>query len=79
MEDAMQHDPNQHRWLKSAGQASSIGLVLVISIVIGYFFGSWLDRVFKTAPWLMLVFTLMGIVAGFIEVIRIANSLSKDE
>ena len=67
------------RWIRKAGQASSIGLVMVISIAIGYFFGSWLDRVFDTSPWLMLVFTLMGIVAGFIQMIRIANDLSRDE
>jgi len=70
---------NQGKWIRKAGQASSIGLVLVISIAIGYFFGSWLDRVFHTDPWLMLLFTLIGIVAGFTEMIRIANSLSSDE
>ena len=70
---------NQRKWMKAAGQASSIGFVLVISIAIGYFFGSWLDRRFGTEPWLMLVFTLLGITAGFIQVIRIAISLSKEE
>jgi ATP synthase protein I len=67
------------RWIRKAGLASSIGLVMVISIAIGYFFGSWLDRVFRTSPWLMLVFTIMGIVAGFVQMIRIANELSRDE
>lgn len=70
---------NQREWMRKAGLASSIGLVLAVSIAIGYFAGSWLDKVFHTAPWLMLVFTLAGIVAGFIEVIRIANTLSSDE
>lgn len=70
---------DQGKWIRAAGQASSIGLVLVISIAIGYFFGSWLDRVFGTGPWLMLVFTVMGIVAGFIEVIRIATNIIKEE
>jgi ATP synthase protein I len=70
---------DDRRWIRKAGLASSIGLVLVISITIGYFFGSWMDRIFHTEPWLMLVFTLMGIVAGFIQMIRIANDLSRDE
>ncbi len=70
---------DQGKWIRAAGQASSIGLVLVISITIGYFFGSWLDSKFGTGPWLMLVFTVMGIVAGFIEVIRIATSIIRDE
>lgn len=73
--------PNKDRdWIRSAGQASSIGLVLVISIAIGYFFGSWLDKVFhRTDQLFMIIFTLLGVAAGFIEVIRIAISLSKDE
>jgi len=70
---------DDRRWIRKAGLASSIGLVLVISISIGYFFGNWMDRIFHTEPWLMLVFTLMGIVAGFIQMIRIANDLSRDE
>jgi F0F1-type ATP synthase assembly protein I len=53
--------------------------VLAVSIAIGYFFGSWLDKKFGTTPWLMLVFTLMGIAAGFIEMFKLAQQLSKDE
>ena len=70
---------NQRKWMRGAGLASSIGLVLVIATVIGYVIGSWLDRKFHTAPWLMFVFTLMGIIAGFIQIFRIANDISKEE
>lgn len=70
---------NDRKWIRSAGQAGSIGFVLVISIAIGYFFGSWLDKVFhRTDQLFMIIFTLLGIVAGFVEVIRLAISLSKD-
>ncbi len=70
---------DDYKWVRRAASASSIGLVLVFSIVIGYFFGSWLDSKFGTTPWLMLLFTLMGIAAGFIEMIKLALQLSKDE
>ena len=54
--------------------------MLVISIAIGYFFGTWLDKVFhRTDQLFMIIFTLLGIAAGFIEAIRTAISLSKDE
>lgn len=72
-------EKNRYRWIRGAGQASTIGFVLVFSIFIGYFIGSWLDRVFHTSPWLMLLFSLMGVAAGFIEVIRIASDISKEE
>ena len=70
---------NNHKWIRKAGLASSIGLVLVFSIIIGWAFGSWLDGKLGTSPWFMLIFTLMGITAGFIEMIRIAVQLSKDD
>ncbi len=70
---------NQQKWIRGAGQASSIGLVLVVAIVIGYVIGSWLDKKLGTAPWLMFIFTLLGIIAGFIQVFRIASQLSKEE
>lgn len=70
---------NDRNWMRKAGEASSIGLVLVISIAIGYFFGNWLDGKFhRTDQLFMIIFTLLGIAAGFIEVIRLAISLSKD-
>ena len=70
---------NRRKWIRSAGLASSIGLVLVISTVIGYAFGAWLDRKLGTAPWLMLLFTLVGITAGFIEMFHILDKISKEE
>lgn len=68
-----------YKWMRKAGLASSIGFILVFSILIGWLIGSSLDRLLGTSPWLMLVFTLMGIAAGFIEVIKIAIQLSKEE
>jgi len=71
---------NDRKWMRNAARASSIGLMLVISIAIGYFFGTWLDKVFhRTDQLFMIIFTLLGIAAGFIEAIRTAISLSKDE
>jgi len=55
-----------------------MGLILVASILIGYFFGSWLDSKLGTSPYLMMLFTLLGIAAGFVEMVRIAIQLSRD-
>ena len=70
---------NRRKFIRSAGLASSVGLVLVISTVIGYAFGNWLDKKLGTAPWLMLVFALIGIVAGFFEMFRIIDQISNEE
>ncbi len=58
---------------------SSIGLAFPIAIVIGYFFGRWLDGVFGTSPWLMAIFSIFGIVAGFLNAIRTALRVGREE
>jgi F0F1-type ATP synthase assembly protein I len=68
----------QQKSLRNAALASTIGIVLVVSIAIGYFVGSYLDSRLNTSPWLMLVFTLMGIAAGFIEMLRILKIITED-
>lgn len=68
----------QQRSIRNAALASTIGIVLVACITIGYLFGSWLDTKFGTSPWLMLVFTLMGIAAGFMEMLRILRMISEE-
>jgi F0F1-type ATP synthase assembly protein I len=50
--------------------ASSVGLELGISVILGLLFGWWLDKQLGTAPWMMLLFLVFGLVAGFRGVMR---------
>jgi ATP synthase protein I len=70
---------DDNSWLRKAGLASSIGLTLAIAIILGWAFGNWLDKKLGTTPYLMLLFTLLGVAAGFIEMIKIAKQLSDDD
>jgi len=54
-------------------RAWTVGLNFVFSIFIGLGIGYWLDKVFKTSPWLMLIFLLIGILAGFLELFKVAK------
>jgi len=57
---------------------SMVGTQLVISTFIGFGFGYWLDMKAGTKPALMLVFGIMGIIAGFLSVYRsIKNRMEK--
>jgi len=47
----------------------SLGFVLPASLVTGYLLGLALDHLFHTT-FLYLVFLLLGIAAGFVELIR---------
>ena len=50
--------------------ASAAGLELGISVAIGALFGAWLDGKLGTAPWLLIVFLILGVIAGFRGVLR---------
>jgi ATP synthase protein I len=50
--------------------ASSAGLELGISVAIGALFGAWLDGKAGTAPLLLIVFLIIGLIAGFRGVLR---------
>ena len=51
---------------------ASIGLEMGVAVFIGWAVGHWLDQKFGTDPWLMLVFLLIGVAAGFKPVIKLA-------
>ncbi len=65
--------------LRRIADASSLGLAFPIAIVIGYFFGRWLDGVLGTAPWMMALFSVFGIAAGFLNAIRTAIRIGREE
>lgn len=56
---------------------ASVGLEMGASVGIGALFGWWLDGKFGTKPWLLLVFLLFGVAAGFRALIRTARKASK--
>jgi len=57
--------------------ASSVGLELGLSVVFGVLFGRWLDGKLGTAPWLMIAFLALGLVAGFRSVLRAVRRLDR--
>jgi ATP synthase protein I len=60
-------------------EASSVGLNLVFSTFIGLAIGYGLDRLFHTEPWLVIIFTIIGIVAGFRELVKMAKKAEEEE
>ncbi|HUK88319.1 MAG TPA: AtpZ/AtpI family protein [Terriglobales bacterium] len=52
---------------------SQLALVLPACTVLGWLLGSWLDRRFHTT-WMEIAGLLLGIAAGFYELVRTATS-----
>lgn len=45
--------------------------ILPSCLFAGYLIGEWLDRRFGLAPWMTLLFLMLGAAAGFVEVFRV--------
>ena len=58
---------------------SSLALVLPSSIAVGLFIGYLLDKWLGTAPWMLIVFTLLGIASGLTSLIRGIMKYNKDD
>ena len=60
-------------------EASAVGMNLVISTVVGGLIGYGLDYAMekwfsiKTAPWLLFIFAIVGIIAGFKDLVMMAR------
>ena len=55
------------------GLAYRIATELVAAVGVGGLIGYGLDRWLETRPWCMIVFTLLGFVAGMLNVFRITR------
>ena len=57
--------------------AAIIGLHLASGAIIGILIGFYLDKWLGTKPWLLIVFTVVGIAAGLKNVIKDTRLLLK--
>jgi ATP synthase protein I len=52
---------------------SQISITIIVCVAIGVFLGRWLDGLLGTSPWLLLVFSFLGVGAAFKSIIDIGN------
>ena len=57
------------------GIGMKISLDLISPIIVGILIGLGFDKIFSTKPVFFLVFLLLGIITGFISVIKSMKSL----
>jgi F0F1-type ATP synthase assembly protein I len=67
---------NRNPWSQMASYAQ-LAVVFPAATVIGWLIGSALDRWLHTT-WLYIVGLILGIVAGFVELIRTASKGSQN-
>jgi len=62
-------------FIRAFALLSQIGITIVACVGVGIFLGWLLDRLFGTSPWLLLVFTLLGVVAAFKSIFDFAKKI----
>jgi ATP synthase protein I len=72
-------DPDARKMLRVASRYSYLGIFFGVAVVLGLAVGSWMDAKLHTAPWLKLLWIVIGIAAGFRELVRLAKQGMKEE
>jgi len=68
-------DKERNEVMRSLSQVGQIGFTLTVCVLAGVFIGRFLDGVFGTTPWLLLVFSFIGAGAAFKSLIDMAKRL----
>ncbi|BDV00114.1 hypothetical protein TDMWS_01990 [Thermodesulfomicrobium sp. WS] len=61
------------------GMASVMGIHLVSGIIVGLVMGYYLDKWLGTKPWLLVVFLIFGIIAGYRNMFREMQRIQRKE
>jgi len=59
------------------GTAFKLSTELVSAVVVGTIIGFIFDKTFGTKPWFILIFFLVGVIAGITNVIKSAKNMQK--
>jgi ATP synthase protein I len=61
--------------MRAVGLVSGLGFMLAAMTVLGAWLGHYLDGRWGTTPWLTLAGTLVGMGAGFSEVVAVLKQV----
>ncbi|MGB9893787.1 MAG: AtpZ/AtpI family protein [Candidatus Saccharicenans sp.] len=55
---------------KKLALISSLAMILPSSIAVGLLIGYFLDRWLKTSPWMLLSWTVFGVISGLLNLFK---------
>ena len=71
-------DDKKRREYRQLLEASSIGWMFPIAILLGFGWGYGMDKWFGTWPWLTAIFSVFGMIAAFVNLFRMAGGKNGD-
>jgi len=72
MQPPAEDDEQKRRRARWLADAYSMAFAFPAAIVLGVGLGWWLDKHFRTSPWLTIIFGACGVIAAFINLFRLA-------
>jgi ATP synthase protein I len=69
---------NKREVVRSLLSYSSLGIEMGLSVAIGIGIGYFLDKFFKTAPYLTIIFMILGIVAAMKTIYTLLKKIEKE-
>jgi ATP synthase protein I len=67
--------PQSNEFARALALLSQIAITIIACIAIGIFAGWYLDHLLGTSPWLILIFTFLGIGAAFKSILDFAKKV----
>ena len=71
-------EDERQKGYRQVALATTIPLIMLAAPAVGYFLGSYLDSLLGTSSIMMVVFLLLGVVAGGVESYRIIKEIIKE-
>ncbi|PIQ85509.1 MAG: hypothetical protein COV74_08440 [Candidatus Omnitrophica bacterium CG11_big_fil_rev_8_21_14_0_20_45_26] len=78
MKNNQSRDENPLHGLRHIGILTSIPMVMVAGLAVGYYAGAWLDRLLGSDPWGKMTVSILGVAAGIKQSIRLIRESAKD-
>ena len=75
-EEEQKPQPGEKKSWVEAEKLVQLGVMLPLALIVGYFLGSFLDDWLHTT-WLKIVGLFLGIITGFVQLVRVAGSEGK--
>jgi ATP synthase protein I len=69
--------PKGSKTFRALAHFSQIGVTMAASVLIGVLIGKHLDILFGTSPWLLLIFSLLGVGAAIRALFHVPDDKEK--
>ena len=64
---------------KNYSFALKLGVDFVSAIIVGIIIGYWCDKIFETSPLFLIIFIILGAIAGFLNVYKYATKIMESD